>query len=176
MEATIDFVRAGGTVGEWTSIIAEATGGRYSVTFDVHTVGTNGSDVKASRPIRIVLGKAGLDGHTNAIKLIALACRDAGMEVVFAGTHLLPESLIKAAVEEDAGLLGVSCLSGAHLSLARELLAARAECKATHLKILFGGTIPTADRHLLAEMGVTVVDASAGIPQVVRRIIEVGST
>lgn len=176
LQASIDFVRMGGTVGEWTSIIADATDGRHGMKFDLHAAGTNGSGMKSPRPIRIVLGKAGLDGHTNAIKLIALACRNAGMEVIFAGTHLTPGALMKAAVEEDAELLGISCLSGAHLSIAKELIACRAESGAHHLKILLGGTIPSSDRKALEQMGVIVADASAGITEVVRKIIGVGST
>jgi len=178
MPTTIEFVRAGGTVGEWASIIADAGGGRFAIGLDLHSNGMSGSDVKAPRPMKIVLGKAGLDGHTNAIKLIAIGCRNAGMEVVFAGTKLSPEALIKAAVEENAELLGISCLSGAHVSIAEELMVRKREFNATHIKILMGGTIPEVDRPILSSLGVDLIvsDPSVKVPDVVRQIIAVGST
>lgn len=157
MAATIDFARAGGTVGEWTAVVEEATGGRYSTKLDLRSFGTNGSEVKAPKHIRIVLGKSGLDGHTNAIKTLALACRNAGMEVVFAGSKLSHESLMKAAVEEDADVLGVSCLSGAHLSTGRQLMHLKSMQNLPDLKIIMGGTIPECDKQLLIEMGIDLV-------------------
>jgi methylmalonyl-CoA mutase C-terminal domain/subunit len=114
------------------------------------------SDV-SMKGVRIVLGKAGLDGHTNAIKLIAIACRDAGMEVIFAGIKARPEMLVKCAIEEDADLLGISCLSGAHMETARLILDARQNLGATNLKCIIGGIIPDHDVHDLLVMGIDAV-------------------
>ena len=157
MPASIEFARAGGTVGEWTSAIEVTTSGRYNLPLNLNAVQHKRTIDPSLKDVRIVLGKAGLDGHTNAIKLIAIACRDAGMEVIFTGIKAKPAMLVKCAIEEDAGLLGVSCLSGAHVETARSILEAKRNLGATTLKCIMGGIIPDHDVHDLLDMGIDLV-------------------
>lgn len=172
MAATLEFVRASGTVGEWATMIENATKGRFNTPMDLSVAGSNHPVQNRFNGVRIVLGKAGLDGHNNALKLIALGCRDAGMEVIFAGTKVSAASLVKSAVEEDADVLGVSCLSGAHLSIAQELITARSEMGANELKIVIGGVIPEGDVRVLTNMGINIVisTGSATIESIVNQI------
>jgi len=178
MYATVDFAKAGGTVGEWTSLIESATSGRYTVPMSLDAIGTNGSKTKAPQKLRVVLGKAGLDGHNNAIKLLAVACRNAGMEVIFFGAKLCPASLLKAAIEEGAHILGISCLSGGHLRIAREILTQKEQFVPSSLKFAIGGTIPREDKQILLDMGVDLVIPTDGskIDDIVERIILLGSS
>lgn len=172
MYPTLEFVRAGGTVGEWTSIIELATSGRYSVPLNLQSIGTSHPHAHSSSGLRIILGKAGLDGHTNAIKLLAIACRNAGMEVIFSGIKQSPATLIKAAIEEDADVLGVSCLSGAHLKVAEDLLALRSKLELSSLKIVMGGIIPPDDQQKMMLMGIDLVvaDPSTSTQAIVEKI------
>ena len=158
MPACIEFARSRGTVGEWTNIIETETSGRYTVKPSLRNVGkSNTYPLKGDRPIRIVLGKTTLDGHTNGLKLLAMACRDAGMEVVYAGTKLPPQTLVQAAIEEDADILAVSSLSGAHMYIAHEILELRKQLGLTRLKFAIGGIIPEQDQRSLLSMGVDLV-------------------
>jgi (2R)-ethylmalonyl-CoA mutase len=177
MEPSIEFALACGTVGEWTSIIEQSTSGRYSVPLDLQSIGHSHSRVKSPKKTKIVLGKAGLDGHSNAIKILAIACRNAGMEVVFSGIKLSPLALIKTSVEEGADILGVSCLSGAHISIAKEILALRTKLEASGLKFIIGGTIPKQDEQILQRMGVDLVVSTqqATIDEIVGHIIALTS-
>ena len=174
MPATIEFVRAGGTIGEWSTIIEEATSGRYSMTLSLQ--GRNNGEhygaIPKNRPVRIVLGKTGLDGHNNALKVLALSCRDAGMEVVYAGTKIPPLALVRAAIEEDADVLAISCLSGSHLHVAEEILTLKKELGVSDLKFILGGTIPEHDRDKLTAMGVDLVvsDPSLSLAEIIRQI------
>ncbi len=172
MYPTLEFVRAGGTVGEWTSIIELATSGRYSVPLNLQSVSGTHTHTHAGSGLRIVLGKAGLDGHTNAIKLLAIACRNAGMEVIFSGIKQSPATLVKAAIEEDADLLGVSCLSGAHMKVAEDLLSLRSKLELSSLKIIMGGIIPADDRQKMMLMGIDMVvsDPSTPLGTIVEKI------
>ncbi len=175
MNATIEFAKTGGTVGEWSSIVEAGSGGRYSMQLDLHSVGGGDITRRTSRPVRIVLGKAGLDGHTNAIKTLAIACRNAGMEVVFAGSKLSPEKLMNAALEEDAEILGVSCLSGAHLSIAAELLENKNRIGCSSLRIVMGGTIPEQDKKALLDLGIDLVisQSTTSFKTIVNEILEI---
>jgi ethylmalonyl-CoA mutase len=158
MEPTIDLARAGGTVGEWTAAIEAATKGRYTAPI-LHRM-PNIAPLRvppAARKIRIALGKAGLDGHINAIKLLAQACMQAGMEVVLAGFKQTPAELVEAALQEDVDLLAVSSLAGAHLTIAREILATLKRRGATDVKLVMGGIIPEEDRKPLLGLGVRAV-------------------
>ena len=178
MNPSIEFACACGTVGEWTSIIEQTTSGRYSVPLDLRSIGNSPSKVKTqNKTIKIVLGKAGLDGHSNAIKTLAIACRNAGMEVVFSGIKLSPSALIKTSVEEDADILGVSCLSGAHISIAKEILSLRTNHELTRLKFIMGGTIPKDDVQTLLNMGVDLIVATQhkSIDEIVGQIITLAS-
>jgi methylmalonyl-CoA mutase C-terminal domain/subunit len=108
----------------------------------------------SQRPIRVVLGKVGLDGHDRGVKVVARALRDAGMEVIYTGLHRTPEEVVSAAVEEDADFLGVSILSGAHMAIFRRILELMREQDAEDVMLFGGGVIPPADVRALKELGV----------------------
>jgi (2R)-ethylmalonyl-CoA mutase len=175
MEATIDLARAGGTVGEWTESIGRATRGRYVPPILESAAGVQPLEVPtAKRPVRVALGKAGLDGHINAVKLLALACRQAGMEVILAGFKQTPAQLVEAAIQEDADILAVSSMAGAHMTIARETLALLNGRGASELKLVLGGIIPEHDRQTLLDLGVKAVftpkDSNFG--SIIGRLIE----
>ena len=110
-----------------------------------------------SAPVRVVVAKPGLDGHDRGAKIVARALRDAGMEVIYTGLHQTPEQIVATALAEDADAIGLSVLSGAHLTLfARLLDLLRAE-DAADIVVFGGGIIPEADRASLAELGVAQV-------------------
>ena len=111
----------------------------------------------AARPLRIVVAKPGLDGHDRGAKVVARALRDAGMEVIYTGLHQTPEQIVSAALAEDADAVGLSVLSGAHLTLFRRVVDLLAEAEASDIVVFGGGIIPEADRVLLSEMGVAHV-------------------
>jgi methylmalonyl-CoA mutase, C-terminal domain len=108
----------------------------------------------ADRPIRVVLGKVGLDGHDRGVKVVARALRDAGMEVIYTGLHRTPEEVVGAAIEEDADFLGVSILSGAHMTIFPRILELMRDQDAADIVLFGGGVIPAADVHTLKDMGV----------------------
>ena len=108
-------------------------------------------------PLRVVVAKPGLDGHDRGAKVVARALRDAGMEVVYTGLHQTPEQIVEAAIQEDADLVGLSVLSGAHMTLfskVMELLKAR---DASDIVVFGGGIIPEADIPELEKIGVAKV-------------------
>jgi methylmalonyl-CoA mutase cobalamin-binding domain/chain len=107
-------------------------------------------------PIRVVIAKPGLDGHDRGAKVVARALRDAGMEVIYTGIFQTPESILRAVIDEDASVLGLSSLSGAHMEYAEELCQMLRE---NEMDILFlvGGTIPDDDAQHLKRLGVTEV-------------------
>jgi methylmalonyl-CoA mutase C-terminal domain/subunit len=107
-----------------------------------------------SRPLRIVVAKPGLDGHDRGAKVVARALRDAGMEVVYTGLHQTPEQIVRTALAEDADAIGLSVLSGAHLTLFARVLELLAENDASDIVVFGGGIIPPADRARLRELGV----------------------
>lgn len=108
-------------------------------------------------PLRVVVAKPGLDGHDRGAKVVARALRDAGMEVVYTGLHQTPEQIVEAAIQEDADAVGLSVLSGAHMTLfakVMELLRAR---DATDIVVFGGGIIPEGDIPELEKIGVAKV-------------------
>jgi methylmalonyl-CoA mutase C-terminal domain/subunit len=110
-----------------------------------------------SRPIRILMAKVGLDGHDRGVKVVARALRDAGLEVVYTGLHRTPEQVVAAAVQEDVDVIGVSLLSGAHMThIPRILDLLRAE-GAGDILVVAGGVIPDGDVPALEAMGVALV-------------------
>jgi methylmalonyl-CoA mutase, C-terminal domain len=111
----------------------------------------------APRRIRIVVGKPGLDGHDRGAKIVARALRDAGHEVVYTGLHQTPEQIVETAIQEDADLIGLSVLSGAHMTLFRKLVDLLAERDASDIVVFGGGIIPEEDIPLLEEIGVAKV-------------------
>src|SRR6059058_3704435 len=96
-------------------------------------------------PLRVLLGKVGLDGHDRGIKLVARALRDAGMEVVYTGLHQTPEQIVDTAIQEDADCIGLSVLSGAHMTLCARVVELLRERDATDIVLTVGGIIPDAD-------------------------------
>ncbi len=107
--------------------------------------------------IRVVVAKPGLDGHDRGAKVVARALRDAGMEVVYTGLHQTPEQIVETAVQEDADLIGLSVLSGAHLTLFARVVELLRERGAEDVVVFGGGIIPEDDIALLREMGVAQV-------------------
>ncbi len=105
-------------------------------------------------PIRVVVAKPGLDGHDRGAKVIARALRDAGMEVVYTGLHQTPEQIVETAIQEDADIIGLSVLSGAHMTLFKKVMALLTEREATDIVVFGGGIIPQDDIPLLRDVGV----------------------
>lgn len=105
-------------------------------------------------PLRILVAKAGLDGHDRGAKIIARALRDAGMEVIYTGLHQTPEMIVKSAVQEDVGAIGVSILSGAHMALFPAILELLQKEDATDIVVFGGGIIPDDDIKALEVQGV----------------------
>ena len=110
-----------------------------------------------SRVIRVLLAKVGLDGHDRGIKVVARTLRDAGMDVVYTGLHRTPEEVVQAAVQEDVDVLGVSLLSGAHMTIIPEILRLLDELGALDINVVAGGVIPDADVKVLKSLGVADV-------------------
>jgi methylmalonyl-CoA mutase C-terminal domain/subunit len=108
-----------------------------------------------TRPIRVVVAKAGLDGHDRGVKVVARALRDAGMEVVYTGLHQTPEQIVAAALAEDADAVGLSVLSGAHMTQFRRVVELLREADAADIVVFGGGIIPDEDRPALGELGVS---------------------
>jgi len=104
--------------------------------------------------IRVVVAKVGLDGHDRGAKIIARALRDAGMEVIYTGLHQTPEQIVEAAIQEDVDAIGVSILSGAHMTLIPRIVRLMEEKDAEDIHLFVGGTIPRADIAELKELGV----------------------
>ncbi|HJT22828.1 MAG TPA: cobalamin B12-binding domain-containing protein [Nitrospira sp.] len=108
----------------------------------------------ASTPLRILIGKVGLDGHDRGVKLIARALRDAGMEVIYTGLHQTPEQVVNTAIQEDVDAIGLSILSGAHNTLLRRVLELLKEQGADDIVLFGGGIIPDDDVPQLKAAGV----------------------
>jgi methylmalonyl-CoA mutase C-terminal domain/subunit len=108
-------------------------------------------------PIRVVIAKPGLDGHDRGAKVVARALRDAGMEVIYTGLHQTPEQIVETALQEDAQAVGLSILSGAHMTLFARVMELLKERDATDIVVFGGGIIPDADIAPLKELGVAEV-------------------
>jgi methylmalonyl-CoA mutase, C-terminal domain len=109
------------------------------------------------RPIRVLVGKPGLDGHDRGAKVVALALRDAGFEVVYTGLHQTVEQIVEAAMQEDVDVIGLSVLSGAHLPISKKLMTKLREAKMGDVLVMVGGNIPGRDIAPLKELGVAGV-------------------
>ena len=107
--------------------------------------------------IRVVIAKPGLDGHDRGAKIIARALRDAGMEVIYTGLHQTPEQIVETAIQEDADAVGISILSGAHMTLVPRILQGLEQEGADDVVVIVGGTIPTEDAEALKRQGVAEV-------------------
>ena len=104
--------------------------------------------------LRIVVAKPGLDGHDRGAKVVARALRDAGHEVIYTGLHQTPEQIVETAIQEDADLIGLSVLSGAHMTQFRRVVELLAERDAADIVVFGGGIVPEEDLPVLAELGV----------------------
>ncbi len=111
----------------------------------------------STRKIRVVVAKPGLDGHDRGAKIIARALRDAGMEVIYTGLHQTPEQIVETVLQEDADAVGLSILSGAHMTLFRKLVDLLAERDASDIVVFGGGIIPEEDIPVLEQIGVAKV-------------------
>jgi methylmalonyl-CoA mutase cobalamin-binding domain/chain len=119
-------------------------------------------------PLRIVLAKVGLDGHDRGIKVVARALRDAGMHVIYAGLWQTPEGVVRAVADEDADWLGLSLLSGAHMTLVPRILQLLRDAGLERVGVLVGGIIPEADIPHLLEMGVArVFGPGTSLPEII---------
>ncbi|MDP1806816.1 MAG: methylmalonyl-CoA mutase family protein, partial [Acidimicrobiales bacterium] len=167
MAATIDLAHAGGTTGEWAGVLREVFGEYRAPTGVAAAAGVGGGSaglrelaqrVKqlAGGPPRLLVAKPGLDGHSNGAEQIAVAARDAGLEVIYQGIRLTPEQIASVALDEDVDVIGLSILSGSHLELVPEVVRL-ARAKGVSAPIIAGGIIPEDDRPRLLAAGVAAV-------------------
>ncbi len=167
MPATIDLAHAGGTTGEWSDVLREAFGEYRAPTGVAAAVGVGGGSdglraiaerVKAlpGGPPRLLVAKPGLDGHSNGAEQIAVAARDAGLEVIYQGIRLTPEQIAAVALDEDVDVIGLSILSGSHLELVPEVVRLCRERGVT-APVIAGGIIPEDDRPRLLAADVAAV-------------------
>jgi (2R)-ethylmalonyl-CoA mutase len=174
--ATLECARAGVTTGEWAGALREVFGEFRAPTgvAGVTVLGGDGASVSGIDPaavraavrdtgaelggrLRLLVGKPGLDGHSNGAEQVAVRARDAGFEVVYQGIRLTPAELVAAAVEEDVHCVGLSVLSGSHLSVVPEVLAGLAAAGVRDVPVVVGGIIPDADAATLRALGVADV-------------------
>ena len=129
------------------------------------------SAASSNRKIRVVVAKPGLDGHDRGAKIIARALRDAGMEVIYTGLHQTPEQIVETVLQEDADAVGLSILSGAHMTLVPRIVELLKEQEAEDVLVTVGGTIPAQDIPELKELGVAAVfTPGAGTDEIVEFI------
>ena len=124
------------------------------------------------RRIRVVIAKPGLDGHDRGAKIIARSLRDAGMEVIYTGLHQTPEQIVATTVQEDADAVGLSILSGAHMTLVPRVIELLREQEAGDVVVTVGGTIPNQDIPELKELGVAEVFTPGAPTQAIIEFIE----
>jgi methylmalonyl-CoA mutase C-terminal domain/subunit len=125
-----------------------------------------------ARKIRVVVAKPGLDGHDRGAKIIARALRDAGMEVIYTGLHQTPEQIVETVLQEDADAVGLSILSGAHMTLVPRVIELLREQDAGDVVVTVGGTIPNQDIPELMELGVAEVFTPGAPTQAIIDFIE----
>jgi ethylmalonyl-CoA mutase len=165
MPATIALAVAGGTTGEWAGVLREVFGEFRAPTGVSAAVGRRGTELSAvsdrmkaaaGGPVKFLVAKPGLDGHSNGAEQIAVAARDAGMEVVYSGIRLTPQQIAASARDEDPDVIGLSILSGSHLGLVPEVIRQlrAAGCDAP---VIIGGIIPEDDRERMIAEGVSAV-------------------
>jgi methylmalonyl-CoA mutase, C-terminal domain len=126
----------------------------------------------SNRKIRVVVAKPGLDGHDRGAKIIARALRDAGMEVIYTGLHQTPEQIVETVLQEDADAVGLSILSGAHMTLVPKVIELLKEQEAEDVVVTVGGTIPAQDIDELKELGVAEVFTPGAPTQAIIDFIE----
>ena len=165
MEPSIELAEAGGTTGEWSHVLREVfgefrapTGVNAAVGRRTHALAEVAEFVKgiAGGPPRFLVAKPGLDGHSNGAEQIAVAARDAGMEVVYSGIRLTPEQIVASARDEDPDVVGLSILSGSHMQLVPDVVR-RLRAEGVDAPVIVGGIIPEEDREVLTSHGVAAV-------------------
>jgi (2R)-ethylmalonyl-CoA mutase len=201
MTATLAAARAGATTGEWAGTLREVFGEFRAPTGVSGAVGVSeaGEDLAEVRRrvretaeelgggesgrLRLLVGKPGLDGHSNGAEQVAVRARDAGFEVVYQGIRLTPEQIVAAAVAEDVHCVGLSILSGSHMELVPAVLVGLEEAGAGDVPVVVGGIIPDADARALIDAGVAAVytpkdfgltEIMSGIVDVIREAHELG--
>jgi methylmalonyl-CoA mutase cobalamin-binding domain/chain len=129
-----------------------------------------------ANPIRVLIAKVGLDGHDRGVKIVARCLRDAGMDVIYTGLHRTPEQVVMAAVQEDVDILGISILSGAHMTIVPKVLNLLKEQEADDIIVVAGGVIPDEDVKALMELGVQQILLQDTPPDVIvgtmRRLVD----
>jgi (2R)-ethylmalonyl-CoA mutase len=171
MPATIEAAKAGATTGEWAGVLRDAFGDYRAPTgvggapaagsvngelLDAARASVKAASEGIGHPIRILVGKPGLDGHSNGAEQIAVRARDVGMEVVYQGIRLTPEEIAASAVQEDVDVVGLSILSGSHRELVpRVVELLRSE--GSDIPVIVGGIIPPADEAAMKQAGVAAV-------------------
>jgi (2R)-ethylmalonyl-CoA mutase len=171
MDATLQCAKAGVTTGEWAGALREVFGEYRAPTgvSGASAAGEAGGDMATVRDrvratgdelggrLRMLVGKPGLDGHSNGAEQIAVRARDVGFEVVYQGIRLTPEQIVAAAVQEGVHVVGLSILSGSHLAVVPQVVAGLREAGAEDIPVVVGGIVPPQDAQLLLESGVARV-------------------
>ncbi len=189
MEPTIECALARATTGEWAGALREIFGEYRPVTgIEGQKLSLENDRVRALRERvegfiqhtghrpRIVVGKPGLDGHSNGAEMIAVAARHTGFDVIYSGIRLTPEEIVQSALEENADIIGVSILSGSHLELAEQIMEKlRQAGAAEHIPVVFGGIIPVEDFAKLQITGIKKVFTPADyeLIEIMERIFQV---
>jgi (2R)-ethylmalonyl-CoA mutase len=187
MPASIACAQAGVTTGEWTETLRTVFGEYRAPTGVARAIGVTDGRLEAARRevetvsrrlgrrIKILVGKPGLDGHSNGAEQIAVRARDCGMEVVYEGIRLTPDRIVNAALEESVHVVGLSILSGGHVSLVRDVLDGLARAGIADVPVVVGGIIPPADAELLIKAGVARVytPKDFDLTQIMRDIVTV---
>ncbi len=189
MTTTLAAVRAGATTGEWAETLREVFGEFRAPTGVSGAVGVAeaGADLTAVRErvrqtgeelggrLRVLVGKPGLDGHSNGAEQVAVRARDAGFEVIYQGIRLTPAQIVAAAVAEDVHVVGLSILSGSHMELVPDVLDGLAAAGLDDLPVIVGGIIPSSDAKALIERGVAAVytPKDFGLTQIMDGFVDV---
>jgi (2R)-ethylmalonyl-CoA mutase len=187
MEATLACARAGVTTGEWSAALRDVFGEYRAPTglsaLPVTPASSNLEEVReavrktaaelGAGRLRLLLGKPGLDGHSNGVEQIAVRARDAGFEVIYSGIRLTPAQIAAAAVAEDVHCVGLSVLSGGHAELVPDVLRRLRDAGAGDIPVAVGGIIPPADAAALRAQGVAAVftPADTGLTEIVGRLV-----
>jgi (2R)-ethylmalonyl-CoA mutase len=187
MPASIECARAGVTTGEWTDALRSVFGEYRAPTGVARAAGVTDGRLEATRRevdavsrrlgrrIKMLVGKPGLDGHSNGAEQIAVRARDCGMEVVYEGIRLTPERIVNAALEESVHVVGLSILSGGHVSLVGDVLRGLREAGIGDVPVVVGGIIPPADAEALIAAGVSRVytPKDFDLTQIMRDVVAV---
>ena len=189
MPATLDAARAGATTGEWSEVLRGVFGEFRAPTGVSGAIGVAeaGADLTRVREdvrrtgeelggrLRLLVGKPGLDGHSNGAEQVAVRARDAGFEVVYQGIRLTPDEIVAAAVAEDVHLVGLSILSASHLELVPEVLRGLREAGSGEVPVVVGGIIPESDAATLLAQGVSAVftPKDFGLNDIMVRFVQV---